>query len=117
MGSLELCGSCSGLLLSGLLLSGLLLSGLLVPGVYAPDFPKTIFVYAGGFGDVKGNVGDYDQPFFEASYLSGILAAGVQGKGNVAGAGGFEIPVCYSMFEAFLAGAKEVLPATTGSGQ
>ena len=81
----------------------------------APDFPKTIFVYAGGFGDVKGNVGDYDQPFFEASYLSGILAAGVQGKGNVAGAGGFEIPVCYSMFEAFLAGAKEVLPATTGS--
>ena len=81
----------------------------------AADFPDTIFSYAGGFGDVKANVGDYDQPFFEASYLSGILAAGVQGKGNVAGAGGFEIPVCYSMYEAFLAGAKEVLPATTGS--
>ena len=81
----------------------------------APDFPTTIFSYAGGFGDVAKNVGDYDQPFFEASYLSGILAAGVQGKGNVAGAGGFEIPVCYSMYEAFLAGAKEVVPATTGS--
>ena len=81
----------------------------------AADFPDTIFSYAGGFGDVKANVGDYDQPFFEASYLSGILAAGVQGKGNVAGAGGFEIPVCYSMYEAFLAGAKEVVPATTGS--
>ncbi len=81
----------------------------------AADFPNTIFSYAGGFGDVKANVGDYDQPFFEASYLSGILAAGVQGKGKVAGAGGFEIPVCYSMYEAFLAGAKEVLPATTGS--
>ena len=81
----------------------------------APDFPNTIFSYAGGFGDVAKNVGDYDQPFFEASYLSGILAAGVEGKGKVAGAGGFEIPVCYSMYEAFLAGAKEVLPATTGS--
>lgn len=81
----------------------------------AADFPDTIFVYAGGFGDVAANVGDYDQPFYQASYLSGILAAGVQGSGNVAGAGGFEIPACYSMYEAFLAGAQEVLPGTEGS--
>jgi basic membrane protein A and related proteins len=81
----------------------------------AAEFPDTIFVYAGGFGDVAANVGDYDQPFYQASYLSGILAAGVQGEGKVAGAGGFEIPVCYAMYEAFLAGAQEVLPDTTGS--
>ncbi len=81
----------------------------------AADFPDTIFVYAGGFGDVAGNVGDYDQPFYQASYLQGILSAGATGDGNVAGAGGFEIPACYSMYEAFLAGAKEVLPDTTGS--
>ncbi len=81
----------------------------------AADFPETIFVYAGGFGDVAANVGDYDQPFYQASYLSGILAAGVQGEGNVAGAGGFEIPACYSMYEAYLAGAQAVLPDTTGS--
>jgi basic membrane protein A len=81
----------------------------------AADFPDTIFVYAGGFGDVAANVGDYDQPFYQASYLSGILAAGVQGGGNVAGAGGYEIPACYSMYQAFLAGAQEVLPSTEGS--
>ncbi|MDA3039487.1 MAG: BMP family protein, partial [Actinomycetota bacterium] len=81
----------------------------------AADFPDTIFVYAGGFGDVADNVGDYDQPFYQASYLQGILSAGAVGEGNVAGAGGFEIPACYSMYEAFLAGAQELLPDTTGT--
>ncbi len=81
----------------------------------AADFPDTIFVYAGGFGDVNGNVGDYSQPFYEASYLSGILAGGVEGEGNVAGAAGFEIPVCYAMYEAFLAGVQETIPDATGS--
>lgn len=81
----------------------------------AEDFPDTIFVYAGGFGDVAGNVGDYSQPFFEASYLSGILAGGVQGAGNVAGAGGFEIPVCYAMYGAYLAGVQESVPEAEGS--
>ncbi len=81
----------------------------------AADFPDTIFVYAGGFGDVAANVGDYDQPFYQAAYLEGILAAGATGEGSVAGAGGFEIPACYSMYEAFLAGAQEVAPDTSGS--
>ncbi len=81
----------------------------------AEEFPDTIFAYAGGFGDVAGNVGDYDQPFYQAAYLEGIVAAGIAGEGAVAGAGGFEIPACYSMYEAFLAGAQEVLPDTTGS--
>lgn len=81
----------------------------------AADYPDTIFIYAGGFGDVAANVGDYDQPFYQASYLSGILAAGATTEGAVAGAGGFEIPACYSMYEAFLAGAQEVRPDTTGA--
>jgi basic membrane protein A len=81
----------------------------------AADFPDTIFLYAGGFGDVTGNQGDYEQPFYEASYLQGILAAGATDGGSVAGAAGFEIPVCYSMYEAYLAGAQEVRPQTTGS--
>ena len=29
----------------------------------ADDYPDTLFMYAGGFGDVAGNVGDYSQPF------------------------------------------------------
>lgn len=81
----------------------------------AADFPDTIFVYAGGFGDVNANQGDYDQPFYQAAYLEGILAAGATEGGSVAGAAGFEIPACYSMYAAFLAGAQEIRPETTGS--
>ena len=77
--------------------------------------PETIFVYAGGFGDVAGNVGDYSQPFYEPAYLEGILAAGVTVEGKVAGAGGFDIPVCRAMNNAFLAGAQEIDPDTTAT--
>lgn len=81
----------------------------------AADFPDTIFLYAGGFGDVTANQGDYEQPFYQASYLQGILAAGATEGGSVGGAAGFEIPACYSMYEAYLAGAQEIRPETTGS--
>jgi basic membrane lipoprotein Med (substrate-binding protein (PBP1-ABC) superfamily) len=79
----------------------------------AEEYPETIFVYAGGFGDVEGNVGDYSQPFFEPAYLEGILAAGAV-EGSVAGAGGFDIPVCRAMKNAFLAGVKEIDADATG---
>jgi basic membrane lipoprotein Med (substrate-binding protein (PBP1-ABC) superfamily) len=81
----------------------------------AKDYPKILFAYAGGFGDVANNVSDYAQPFYQASYLQGILAAGVQKGAKVAGAGGFDIPVCQSMYQAFLEGAKVIDPSTTGS--
>jgi basic membrane lipoprotein Med (substrate-binding protein (PBP1-ABC) superfamily) len=81
----------------------------------AADYPDTLFVYAGGFGDVAGNVGDYAQPFYEPSYLMGILAAGFQGEGNVGGAGGFDIPVCRGMYNSYLEGVQEILPDATGS--
>jgi basic membrane lipoprotein Med (substrate-binding protein (PBP1-ABC) superfamily) len=81
----------------------------------AKEFPKTLFAYAGGFGDVKDNVADYSQPFWEATYLEGILGAGATTGGKVAGAGGFDIPVCRAMYNAYLDGAKLVRPATTGS--
>jgi basic membrane protein A and related proteins len=81
----------------------------------APDYPDTLFVYAGGFGDIAENMGDYAQPFYQASYLEGILAAGVVDEGQVAGSGGFDIPVCRAMYNAFLAGAQEVRPDVTGS--
>ena len=80
----------------------------------AAEYPETIFVYAGGFGDVAANVGDYAQPFWEPAYLEGILAADVV-DGSVAGAGGFDIPVCRAMKNAFLAGAQTIDPDTEGS--
>jgi basic membrane lipoprotein Med (substrate-binding protein (PBP1-ABC) superfamily) len=81
----------------------------------AAEYPDTLFVYAGGFGDVAGNVGDYAQPFYEPAYLMGILAAGFQGEGNVGGAGGFDIPVCRGMYNSYLAGVQELLPEAEGS--
>jgi len=81
----------------------------------AAEFPRTIFAYAGGFGDISANVADYAQPFYQATYLEGILGAGATTGGAVAGAGGFDIPVCRAMFNAYLDGAKLVRPQTTGT--
>jgi basic membrane protein A and related proteins len=81
----------------------------------AKEFPKTLFAYAGGFGDVKDNVTDYSEPFHEATYLEGILGGGVTSGGVVAGAAGFDIPVCRSMYNAYLEGAKLIRPSTTGT--
>jgi hypothetical protein len=55
------------------------------------------------------------QPFYQATYLEGILGAGATTGGAVAGAGGFDIPVCRAMYNAYLAGAQVVRPQTTGS--
>lgn len=81
----------------------------------APDYPDTLFAYAGGFGDSTENVADYAQPFHETAYLQGILTAGAAEDDVVAGAAGFDIPVCKNMFERFLDGAKLVNPSATGT--
>jgi basic membrane protein A len=81
----------------------------------APDYPDTLFAYAGGFGDSTANVADYAQPFHETAYLQGILGAGLSENHVVAGAAGFDIPVCKSMFDAYLMGAQLVHPDATGT--
>jgi basic membrane protein A and related proteins len=81
----------------------------------APDYPDTLFAYAGGFGDSSGNVADYAQPFHEAAYLEGILTAGIAENRIAAGAAGFDIPVCQNMFDRFLEGAQLVDPDASGT--
>jgi basic membrane lipoprotein Med (substrate-binding protein (PBP1-ABC) superfamily) len=81
----------------------------------APDYPDVLFAYAGGFGDSTENVADYAQPFHETAYLQGILTAGLARNDVVAGAAGFDIPVCKNMFERFLDGAKLVNPDADGT--
>lgn len=76
----------------------------------APDHLDTAFAWAGGFGGTAENVADYDQPFYEASYLAGILAGGVSETGVLGGTAGFDIPVCHAMLEAFALGAQEINP-------
>jgi len=78
------------------------------------DFPDAAFAWAGGIDGQTGNLADYAQPFYEAYYLVGILAGGVSKTGVLGGAGGFDIPVCHAMIEAFYLGAQEVNTAARG---
>jgi basic membrane lipoprotein Med (substrate-binding protein (PBP1-ABC) superfamily) len=80
----------------------------------AADHPDTAFAWAGGIGGQEGNVADYEQPFHEAYYLLGILAGDVSESGILGGAGGFDIPACHSLIEAFYLGAQEVNPDASG---
>jgi basic membrane protein A len=79
----------------------------------APDSPEVGFAWAGGIAGTAENIADYDQPFYQASYLAGILAAGVTETGILGGTAGFDIPVCHAQLESFIAGAQEILPDAT----
>jgi len=79
----------------------------------AADFPETAFAWAGGIGGQDANVADYEQPFHEPYYLLGILAGDVSESGVLGAAGGFDIPACHSLIEAFHLGAQEVNPDAT----
>ncbi|MFD3810890.1 BMP family protein [Rhodococcus sp. NPDC058639] len=70
------------------------------------DYPDVLFAYAGGFGDITANLADYSQPFYEGSFLSGILAGDLTETGILAGTAGFEIPVCKAQIESFADGAR-----------
>jgi basic membrane protein A len=74
----------------------------------APSFPNTAFAWAGGIDKKANNVADYAQPFWDASYLAGIIAAGITKTKVVGGLAGFDIPVCHAMLEAFKLGAQSV---------
>jgi basic membrane protein A and related proteins len=78
----------------------------------APKYPKVNFAWAGSGvkEDTLTNVGDYAQPFYQGSYLAGILMAGASTTGKIGGIAGFDIPACHSMMEGFRAGAKLVNP-------
>jgi basic membrane lipoprotein Med (substrate-binding protein (PBP1-ABC) superfamily) len=74
----------------------------------AKNFPDVDFAWAGGINKTDTNIADYAQPFWDASYLAGILAAGVTKTNVIGGLAGFDIPVCHAMLEAFDLGAKSV---------
>jgi simple sugar transport system substrate-binding protein/basic membrane protein A len=76
----------------------------------AEEFPDTNFAWGGGIDRTAKNVADYDQPFYEAAYLVGIIAGHVSQTGKLGAIYGFDIPVCHAMGEAALAGAKTVNP-------
>ena len=76
----------------------------------AEEFPDTNFAWGGGIERTAKNVADYDQPFYEAAYLVGVIAGHVSETGKLGAIYGFDIPVCHAMGEALLAGAKTINP-------
>lgn len=76
----------------------------------ATEYPAVNFAWAGGINKTAKNVADYEQPFYEAAYSIGIIAGSVSKTGVLGALYGFDIPVCHSMGEALLAGAKTVNP-------
>jgi simple sugar transport system substrate-binding protein/basic membrane protein A len=77
------------------------------------EFPEVNLAWAGGIERTAKNVADYDQPFYQAAYLVGIIAGHVSESGKLGAVYGFDIPVCHAMGEALLAGAKTVNPEAT----
>lgn len=76
----------------------------------APDFPGTVFITTSG-NTVRKNVAPLRFMLEEATYLEGILAAGMSKTGKAGAVGGIEIPSVKSTIIAFEAGAKAVKPA------
>lgn len=74
----------------------------------AAESPDVNFAWAGGINRTAENVADYDQPFYEPSYLVGVLAGHMSESASLGALYGFDIPVCHAMGEAMLAGAKSV---------
>jgi len=79
----------------------------------AKKYPNVDFVYAGGLGKTTRNVGDFEQPVYQAAYLAGILAAGFTKSNILGGIGAFDIPPCHSQLQAFMLGAQSVNPTIT----
>lgn len=72
-------------------------------------FPATTIVVSGG-GRFAANVVPLIFELEEASYLAGMLAAGMSESGTIGMVGGVEIPPVEGTFRAFEAGARAVDP-------
>ncbi len=75
----------------------------------APDFPRTVFITTSG-NTVRPNVAPLRFMLEEATYLEGVVAAGMSKTGKAGVIGGIEIPSVRSTIIAFEAGAKATRP-------
>ena len=75
----------------------------------ASEFPKTTFVVMGGKSSGP-NLVPIQLQAQQATYLAGMLAAGMSKTGKVGLVGGNEIPIIKQAFVAFEKGAKAVKP-------
>lgn len=75
----------------------------------APNFPKTVFITTSG-NTVRPNVAPLRFMMEEATYLEGMIAAGVSKSGKAGVVGGMKIPSVTSTVAAFIDGAKSQKP-------
>ena len=75
----------------------------------APSFPNTVYITTSG-NTAGDNVGGIRFSFSDASYLAGMLAAGMSRSGVLGVIGGTELPPVKESFVAFERGAKSVNP-------
>jgi basic membrane protein A and related proteins len=75
----------------------------------APEFPKTLYITTSG-NTVRSNVAGIQFAFEEASYLAGILAAGMSTSAAIGAIGGTELPPVKRSFAAYSAGARSMNP-------
>lgn len=75
----------------------------------APSFPKTVYVTTSG-NTAGDNIGGIRFSFADASYLAGMLAAGMSRSGVLGVIGGTELPPVKESFVAFERGARSVNP-------
>jgi len=75
----------------------------------APSFPKTTFVVVGG-RSVAPNLTPIQFEAGQATYLAGMLAAGMSKTGKIGCIGAAKIPIVEQSFQSFAKGAKAVRP-------
>lgn len=75
----------------------------------APQFPRTVYVTTSG-NTTDENLAGVRFSFSDASYLAGVLAAGITRSGVLGVVGGTELPPVKESFVAFERGARSVNP-------
>lgn len=78
----------------------------------AKAFPKTAFLMGSSGKPQRPNFSVFENLIHEASYLSGMVAAGMSRSGRIGLVAGHPIPETNRLMNAFMAGAKEVNPRT-----
>ena len=74
-----------------------------------PEFPNTLYLTTSG-NTVRENVAGIQFAFEEASYLAGILAAGMTKSSIISAIGGTELPPVKRSFAAYSSGARSMNP-------
>ncbi len=75
----------------------------------AKEFPQTVFMHASGYKSAA-NMGNYNARFYEARYVTGVIAGKMSKSGQVGYVAAFPIPEVMQGINAFAMGMRSVNP-------